>query len=488
MHDMLTMLIRDRSETILHIGPTYGEAIPLQRTTPVIPFPQKTPFCIAEIKHGSPSQGRFKPFDVASTVTDYVHNGASCISVVTEPNHFFGSLKDITHSKTLFPDIPLLRKDFLTELNDIDISYRAGADAVLLIAALFMSLSDGQQRLQSLFTKVCAYGMTPVVEIHSIEELAFIESLHAPVIGINARNLDTMIVDRVHALSLRPYIPKDTIVLFESGIRNYDDAFTAAASGFSGTLIGTSLLCNNNISTHLQTIMQGLHNGSFHATRFYPWIAAQFLTAKKPVVKICGITNPNDAKDALSCGADCLGLILTESPRKITESAVCAIRMATGKHALLIGVIRREDYPLGERLVMSGIIDALQIHGLTRGEDYSFICVPWFEAVEYGKEPAAPEMFFRLYDAHTLKRTEHAVFDMQTISQIVARDRFSCVAGGITADNVTTLMQIATPVMIDVCSGVESSPGKKSHERMKSFIAKIHTHSFTTRKEHNHAT
>ncbi len=486
MHDVLNTIIRERELLVSRNGAQYGKPIPTHRACPIAAFPAKAPFCIAEIKHGSPSQGMFKSLDVAATVAHYIFGGASCISVVTEPTHFFGDITDIMHIKTLFPGIPVLRKDFLTEPDDIDVSYRAGADAVLLIAALFMPLPDGLQRLRSLFAKVCAYNMTPVVEIHSIEELAFIESLHAPVIGINARNLDTMTIDRVHAVSLLPQVPPNTTVLFESGIRNYDDAFTAAASGFSGVLVGTSLLCSNDIPSHMQSIMQGLRNGAFHPTDFYPHIAARFLSAKFPFIKICGITNADDAKAALSYNVDCLGLILTESPRKITESDARAIRAATGKHALLIGVIRREDYPLGERLVKSGIIDALQIHGLTQDDDYSFIRVPWFEAVACDS-PSVSDVFFRIYDAHTHERKADTPIDRRAVASIIAHERFPCIAGGITPETVDEFLHDHV-AMIDVCSGVESSPGKKSHERMKSFMAKIHTQRFTTRKEQNHAT
>lgn len=475
MHDMLKKIIHDRQNTIAHTGANYGETIPLERTTPIVAFPKKAPFCIAEIKHGSPSQGRFNPLDVTDTVTEYVFNGTSCISVVTEPNHFFGTLNDITCIKTLFPMIPILRKDFLTEVEDIDISYRIGADAVLLITILFIHRTDGLEHMKLLFEKIKSYGMTPVVEVHSIEEIAFIKTLHAPVIGINARNLDTMKIDRVQALSLLPYIPPATTIIFESGIQNYDDAFTATASGFSGILVGTSLLCSDTISSQLRAIMQGLHNGSYHATRFYPCIATHFLTAQKPLLKICGITNADDAKAALACGADCLGLICTESPRKITESVARGIRDAMGSNALLIGVIRREDYLLGEQLVMNGVVDALQIHGLSHNNDHSFIRVPWYEAVEYGKESAAPDMFFRLHDTHTADRSGHAPLSKETVACIATRERFPCIAGGITPENIAPIVHTAPISMIDVCSGVESSPGKKSYDHMKQLIETIHT-------------
>lgn len=475
MHDMLKKIIHDRQNTIAHTGAHYGETIPLERTTPIVAFPKKAPFCIAEIKHGSPSQGRFKPLDVMHTVTEYVYNGTSCISVVTEPNHFFGSLNDIMHIKKIFPRIPVLRKDFLTECEDIDISYRVGADAVLLITALFTHIPDGTARMQMLYNKILSYGMMPVVEVHSAEEITFIKTLHAPVIGINARNLDTMKIDRVYALSLLPHVPENTTVIFESGIQNYDDAFTATASGFSGILVGTSLLCSDNISSQLRAIMQGLHNGSYHATRFYPCIATHFLTAQKPLLKICGITNPDDAEAALAYGADCLGLIFTESPRKITESVARGIRAAMGSNALLIAIIGRDDYLCGEQLVMNGVVDALQIHGLSHNDDHSFIRVPWYEAVEYGKESAAPDMFFRLHDTHTADRSGHAPLSKETVACIATRERFPCIAGGITPENIAPIVHTAPISMIDVCSGVESSPGKKSYDRIKQLIEIIHT-------------
>lgn len=192
---------------------------------------------IAEIKKASPSKGIIdKDVNPANKASLYEAGGASAISVLTERHFFKGSLCDLREVKKAV-SIPVLRKDFIFDEYQIVEARAAGADSFLLIAAI---LKIGE--LKSLLQAGRYWGMEPLVEVHDRHDLESAISAGASIIGINNRDLRTFSVDLNVTFELIKYIPKDCIVISESGIRRYEDISMLSKAGVRGFLIGESLM------------------------------------------------------------------------------------------------------------------------------------------------------------------------------------------------------------------------------------------------------
>jgi len=208
---------------------------------------------IAEVKKASPSRGiirsDFNPVEIAQT---YASNGASAISVLTEPRYFQGSLnylRDI--GKALGKKrLPLLRKDFILDLYQVYESRAYGADSLLLIVAILEP-----QKLEELLGLSHQLGMSCLVEVHDEAELEVALNSRAEVIGINNRDLSTFTVDLTTTGRLRPLIPQDRIVVSESGIKNCDDMERLREWGVDAVLIGESLLSAPNIPAKMRELL-----------------------------------------------------------------------------------------------------------------------------------------------------------------------------------------------------------------------------------------
>ncbi|NIM03785.1 indole-3-glycerol phosphate synthase TrpC [bacterium] len=197
---------------------------------------------ICEIKKASPSSGlickEFHPKEIART---YEKNGAGAISVLTEDKYFQGDISHLFSVKQIV-NIPILRKDFIIDEYQLYESRAFGADALLLIA----SLLDAEQISQ--FLKITrGLGMEALVEVHSDEDLEKVLATPAEVIGINNRNLKDFTVDLNTTKNLRKKIPKEKIVVSESGIKTRDDVLLLKNTGINAILIGQVLLESGDI-------------------------------------------------------------------------------------------------------------------------------------------------------------------------------------------------------------------------------------------------
>jgi indole-3-glycerol phosphate synthase len=188
---------------------------------------------IAEIKRRSPSAGDIAPgLDPAALATAYASGGASAISVLTEEDHFGGSIEDLRTVRAAV-DIPLLRKDFVLHPVQVAQARAAGADAVLLIAAV---LDDAT--LGDLVAVTRGFGMTALVEAHDGSEVARSITAGAAVIGVNNRDLTTFDVDLGTAEALRSLIPADAVAVAESGVTSIEGARRMARAGYDAILVG----------------------------------------------------------------------------------------------------------------------------------------------------------------------------------------------------------------------------------------------------------
>jgi indole-3-glycerol phosphate synthase len=192
---------------------------------------------IAEVKRSSPSKGRLAKIpNPAALAAEYEAGGAAAISVLTENRHFAGSLEDLIAVRCAV-SIPVLRKDFIVSAYQLFEARAAGADLVLLIVA---ALSDHE--LVALVERSTSIGMTPLVEVHTAEEIRRAVGAGARIIGVNARNLQTLEVDSSRFARLAPLIPDGIVRIAESGVRGPHDVIDLARAGADVVLVGEALV------------------------------------------------------------------------------------------------------------------------------------------------------------------------------------------------------------------------------------------------------
>lgn len=196
---------------------------------------------IAEVKRSSPSKGALAAIaDPAALAQDYEAGGAGVISVLTESRRFGGSLEDLAAVRAAV-DIPVLRKDFVVSAYQVWEARAYGADLVLLIVAALE-----QEALVSLVERVHSLGMTALVEVHDVEEVARAVDAGARVIGVNCRDLKTLEVDRTTFARVAPVIPNGIVKVAESGVRGPHDVLDFARAGAHAVLVGESLVIRGN--------------------------------------------------------------------------------------------------------------------------------------------------------------------------------------------------------------------------------------------------
>jgi indole-3-glycerol phosphate synthase len=192
---------------------------------------------IAEVKRSSPSKGALAAIaDPAALAADYEAGGAKVISVLTEQRRFGGSLKDLAAVRGAVR-VAVLRKDFVVSSYQLWETRAHGADMALLIVAALP-----QTALISLVERAVSIGLVPLVEVHDEEELDRAIEAGARVIGVNARNLATLEVDRTVFARLAPRIPDGIVKIAESGVRGPHDLLAYAAAGADAVLVGESLV------------------------------------------------------------------------------------------------------------------------------------------------------------------------------------------------------------------------------------------------------
>ncbi|UCG20263.1 MAG: indole-3-glycerol phosphate synthase TrpC [Deltaproteobacteria bacterium] len=195
------------------------------------------PAVIAEIKKASPSAGQIRPGLVVNKVAaSYEKAGAAAISVITEEDFFQGRLEYLEEARGAV-SLPILCKDFIIDPIQVLTARAAGADGLLLIAAILQ-----QNTLKELLAMASQLDMACLVEVHDEEELSRVLETEARLIGINNRDLRTFQVSLGTTLRLRPRIPSNLLVVSESGIQTRSDLQSLAAAGVDAVLVGTSLM------------------------------------------------------------------------------------------------------------------------------------------------------------------------------------------------------------------------------------------------------
>ncbi len=205
---------------------------------------------IAEIKRRSPSKGDLNAdLDPAEMAASYERGGAACLSVLTDVDHFGGSITDLQAARAACA-LPVLRKDFTVDERDVLDARIMGADCVLLIAA---ALAPSQ--LAAFHSLAVDVGLDVLVEIHDEHELQHALAAGATLIGVNQRDLATFQVDHERAVRMAGVIPGDVVKVAESGVRGRADALSLRTAGYDAVLVGETLVTSEDPAAALHELI-----------------------------------------------------------------------------------------------------------------------------------------------------------------------------------------------------------------------------------------
>jgi indole-3-glycerol phosphate synthase/phosphoribosylanthranilate isomerase len=366
---------------------------------------------VAEIKRRSPSAGDLRPdADPAALAAAYERAGAAAVSVLVD-GRFGGSWEDLRAARAS-SHLPLLAKGFFSREDDLRAAREAGADAVLL---LLRDLDD--EACARLLRTAAELGLETLVEAHDADELARAAALDAPVLGINARDLETFRVDRRAQLELVAAAPRDRVVVAESGVRTRAQGAEAELAGADAILVGTALMLAPDPAAKLAELLS------------------------RPLVKVCGLTRAEDVAVAAEAGADLLGFVLVpESPRAARE--VLPVPEGTLSVAVWVGEAGESPadldqvHPRAEGKVRGR--DAVLLHG--GAPVATHLDLPW-----EGDDPAHWE-------------------------RAAAVEGRVVLAGRLGADNVRAAIERVRPWGVDASSRLESAPGIKDHAKVRAYV------------------
>lgn len=539
MSDILQTIVEKRRADIERLGLNFGIEIPEKRRVGHTEFLGNAG-AILEVKRASPSKGDIAPdLDPVGLATIYAEAHAQAVSVLTEGNFFKGSLRDLIAVADLMEKrrqqglhaCAVLRKDFLLYEDEIDVAFRCGADAVLLIARI---LDDEQ--LVRMAKRAQSFDIQAFVEVREKDDFRKLsvvtsalgaDAAKTIVAGVNSRDLATFRTDPLIPASVRSKLPAKAV--FESGVHTPADADYARSLGFTGILVGEAVAKNPALA---KDVVSAFESGRENARGYFwkkfaaLWQAqrtnqgpfkvggvrqahqpfAEPLHRNRPLVKICGITRVEDGMLAAELGADMLGFVFSTTKRLTTEEFVTSfstkLRAGGNPVPLLVGVITDPESPEGKtaiKLVREGVLDAVQLHGIepTKSleladdkvpelvEGTNKIGIPYYCAARIGEESD-----FDKVAALRAKGEPRILLDAKvegipggtgkTIPENLLREKAGDIplwlAGGITPTNVAELVGKFSPELIDVSSGVEDAPGIKNSEKLKALFAAFTSH------------
>jgi indole-3-glycerol phosphate synthase/phosphoribosylanthranilate isomerase len=477
----LEEIVAGRRRRVRAEGPALGERVPLQRQQPLVPLlapeARTAPLLVCEIKRRSPSRGAISPgLDAVQQVRRYAAAGVRAVSVLTEPDHFGGALADLTAVKAACPRLSVLRKDFLLDERDLEVSYRAGADAVLLLAACLT-----RQELGTLYRRAVELGMTPLVEVHDAADLAKARAVRPLLTGINSRDLTTFEVDTTVPARLRPAVDWPTTLLFESGIHCAEDAAFARAAGFDGVLVGEAVVRRPQLVAELRQVLSAAPPAGGRRPFWERVFAARHARCggRRPLVKVCGITNRQDAETAMELGADLLGFILAPSPRRAQPEVIAEL---ADLPVTKVGVVVN-DTATARQLLEEGLLDAVQMHGDERPEECYGLAFPYYKALRVGAPDEldrergyrCPRVLLDAFSAGlrggTGRRVDASLLERRAAAHPAPPPLW--LAGGIGADNVAAVIDAQRPELIDASSSLEAAPGRKDPHQLRAFFRQL---------------
>jgi indole-3-glycerol phosphate synthase/phosphoribosylanthranilate isomerase len=443
---------------------------------------------LCEIKHRSPSAGVIL-LNADARIEDiaraYRRGGAAALSVVVEQDFFGGDPAWLPRAKAA-SGLPVLMKDFVVDECQLDFASALGADAVLLIAAAL-----GDADLARLHAAAKTRGLAVLVEAHDESEVRRVAAVGAEIVGVNSRDLATFAVDLAGMARLGALLPETAVRVAESGIRTRADVEALEAAGYGAFLVGETLLRSPDPARTLRELR------GENATE----------------VKICGVTREEDVDACLANGVDWIGLIFAaKSPRRVTPEEGRFLRMrargegdrgflrikgegepgdrresgvapegAAGAVKGVVAVFDEESHAAEiERIVSIVRPDVIQMpvpsSSLSKKISSSEISV--WNTVRVGRDDlegvvnrAGSALHFDTSVAGVGGGTGRT-FDWSVLDA-VGRTRPLVLAGGLTPANVAEAVRRVRPDVVDVASGVESSPGVKDPGKIAAFVREV---------------
>ena len=514
MRNILNEICDRRLQDIEKLGYSYGHEIPAERTRPVVPFLPK-PGTILEVKRASPSKGDIAPgLDSAATAKSYIEAGTSAISVLTEENYFKGTLDDLKKVASLADSlgnkVAVLRKDFLLEPEEIEIAYRCGADAVLLIARIL----DTPKLLQ-MAAKAFTLGISILLELRdedavekAFEVLKFagkMNSFDKVVLGVNARDLKTFTIDMLIPLKIKSMIekklealpenerPQNVRVISESGILSVQASEFTGNLGFDGILMGEAVARDPvNAANYVRAFLKGAEAKRNETIKFDFWKKVSVSLNEKeksgnPLVKICGITNDADLEKCEELGADLLGFIFWDkSPRNANNLEVFEKETKALKVGVVVDFVT-EEFQKAVLLLKDKKIDAIQLHGFSKEKIESFFSTEYknlphyfavnvsskddLEKIELLQRYGEPRILVDAKVGDAIGGTGTSIPE-ELVNEVSKMTKL-WLAGGLNPENAGYILNEFTPELMDASSGLEASKGVKDHAKLNAYFSAI---------------
>lgn len=405
---------------------------------------------IAEVKFASPSHPHLGSHDdLLTRVAAYEAAGANAISLITEPEFFKG---DITFIKQVKKKVllPVLQKDFVVDAYQIYEAKMHQSDAILLIARLVDITT-----LKQFVSLAQELGIEPVVEINSEEDLKKAMQTTAEIIAVNARDLDTFVIDITAACALLKKIPQKFIKLGFSGITSSEEVAQYKNAGANAVLVGTSLMQAKDT----KQFIRGL--------RGLPEDHSVMQDSLQTKIKICGVRTIAAAEAAVSAGAEYIGFNFVPTSKRFVDPKIALkiVKRIKGK-VLTVGVFQNEKSSKVNKISEMLALDYVQLHG---DEDEAYMKTIKSSIIKKITVDAAvkqtQESFF-LLDRPT--QGEGAMVNTEQ-ARMLTQKYAVFLAGGLTPENVGIIVKRVQPYAVDVAGGIETE-GKEDVQKIKEFI------------------
>lgn len=392
---------------------------------------------ILECKKASPSKGLIRADFDPETIADIYHHYASVISVLTDEKYFQGSFDYLSLVSRRVTQ-PILCKDFIISAYQIYLARYYQADAVLLMLSV---LSDAQYL--ELAAVAHQLNMGILTEVSNQNELERAINLKSKVVGINNRDLRDLSIDLNTTRRLAPQLPKETIVISESGIHSHEQVLEISrfANGF---LIGSALMADNNLDLAIRQIMFGIN-------------------------KVCGLTRLVDANDAYRAGAIYGGVIFAaRSPRNISLEE--AIKITQAVPLKWVGIFTDEKLDKIIAIARQLKLCAIQLHRNEVSDEIRYLrhhlpetCQIWQAQSVKDTQPQLNQNQITHYVLDNGPGGTGKTFNWKTLQGVDLSNVI--LAGGLNADNANQAAELGS-FALDFNSGLETSPGIKDREKI----------------------